>query len=261
MYITLINLWVLFYTRESKIRAQIPPTIVYKTLEANYTRQKTFYTKHHHAFANSNLSSAPSLASSASFADISPFVSHSSGQIFTSKSLGLILPSSAARRGSATAGSSMTDFIWPPAIYEVFAVAWLNKGNFRIAVSMDGTQKPWGYDEMMSLKQRQRYMLKNIKLSSAIMMIRARETSPSKFRQVLLTNCARSKRGHATCHFELAWIKIESTTNYCSCTFILLCFPLLQIVRWGLVDHYSSMLKKCFEGPVDMEVGDPGQVR
>ena len=33
---------------------------------------------------------------------------------------------------------------------------------------MDGTQKPWGYDEMMSLKQRQRYMLKNIKLSSAI---------------------------------------------------------------------------------------------
>ena len=168
MYITLINLWVLYCTRESKIRAQIPPTIVYKTLEVNYTCQKTFYTKHHHAFANSNLSSAPSLASSVSFADISPFVSHSSGQIFTSKSLGLILPSSAARSGSATAGSSMTDFNWPPAIYGVFAVAWLNKGNFRIAVSMDGTQKPWGYDEMMSLKQRQRYMLKNIKLSSAI---------------------------------------------------------------------------------------------
>ena len=133
-----------------------------------YTCQKTFYTKHHHAFANSNLSSAPSLASSVSFADISPFVSHSSGQIFTSKSLGLTLPSSAPRRGSATAGSSMTNFIWPQAIYGVFAVTCLNKGNFRIAVSMDGTQKPWGYDEMMSLKQRQRYMLPNIKLSSAI---------------------------------------------------------------------------------------------
>lgn len=209
----------------------------------NNTCQKTFYTKHHHAFANSNLSSAPSLASSVSFADISPFVSHSSGQIFTSKSLGLTLPSSATRRGSATAGSSMTNFIWPPAIYGVFAVACLNKGNFRIAVSMDGTQKAWGYDEMMSLKQRQRYMLTNIKLSSAIKLWWfARNTSPSKFRQVLLANCARSKRGLATCHFELAWIKIASTTNYCSCTFILLCFPLFQIVRWGLVDHHSGML-------------------